>query len=146
MRRILSTAVSTAAALVLAAGGASAAFAADPSGQPTAAAAELCTDLTKLNSDTAALNALNPSTATKDQVKTAYDAVQSDWETVAKSTATWEAAQKDAVKSAADGLKKSYQALPGDTTGSDAVKKLKPQAQTLDAAVKAARTGLKCPS
>ncbi|MFD3551908.1 hypothetical protein ACFWWA_07380 [Streptomyces goshikiensis] len=142
--------MSTGAALVLAAGGASAAFAAGPSdppsGQPSAAAAELCTDLTKLNSDAAALNALNPSTATKDQVKSAYDAVQTSWETVAKSTATWEAAQKDAVKSAADGLKKSYQALPGDTTGSDAVTKLKPQAETLDTAVKAARTGLSCPS
>ncbi|MCX4539501.1 hypothetical protein [Streptomyces sp. NBC_01565] len=138
--------MSTGAALVLAAGGASAAFAAGPSDGPSAAATELCTDLTTLNSDTAALNALNPSTATKDQVKDAYTAVQDDWEAVAKSTATWEAAQKDAVKTAADALKKSYQGLPGDTTGSEAVTTLKPQAQSLDAAVKAARTGLSCPS
>ncbi|MDH6545196.1 hypothetical protein M2167_007768 [Streptomyces sp. SPB4] len=144
MRPIPSTAVSAAAALVLSVGGASAAFAADPSPNPSAAAAQLCTDLNKLRSDATALSGLSPS-STKDQAKSAYNAVKDGWDTVSKSTATWSAAQKDAVKSAADGLKKTWDDLPGDATGAEAAAKMKPQAQMLDSAVKSARTGLKCP-
>ncbi|MFE2156121.1 hypothetical protein ACFXAO_39505 [Streptomyces lavendulae] len=136
--------MSAAAALVLSVGGASAAFAADPSPNPSAAAAQLCTDLNKLRSDATALSGLSPS-STKDQAKNAYNAVKDDWDTVSKSTATWSAAQKDAVKSAADGLKKTWDDLPGDATGTEAAAKMKPQAQMLDSAVKSARTGLKCP-
>ncbi|MFD8293863.1 hypothetical protein ACFV2B_37345, partial [Streptomyces lavendulae] len=96
--------MSAAAALVLSVGGASAALAADPSPNPSAAAAQLCTDLNKLRSDATALSGLSAS-STKEQAKSAYNAVKDGWDTVSKSTATWSAAQKDAVKSAADGLK-----------------------------------------
>ncbi|MFE2149145.1 hypothetical protein ACFXAO_03800 [Streptomyces lavendulae] len=136
--------MSAAAALVLSVGGASAASAADPIPNPSAAAAQLCTDLNKLRSDATALSGLSPS-STKDQAKSAYNSVKDDWDTVSKSTATWSAAQKDAVKSAADGLKKTWDNLPGDATGAEAAAKMKPQAQMLDSAVKSARTGLKCP-
>ncbi|KIF03906.1 hypothetical protein PL81_21730 [Streptomyces sp. RSD-27] len=145
MRPIPSTAVSAAAALVLSVGGASAAFAADPSPNQSAAAAQLCTDLNRLRSDATALAGLNPASTTKDQVKDAYNNVKDDWDAVSKSTATWSAAQKDAVKSAADGLKKTWDNLPADATGAEAAAQLKPQAQKLDSAVKSARTGLKCP-
>lgn len=145
MRHIPSNAVSAAAALVLSVGGASPAFAADPSPNSSAAAAQLCTDLNKLRSDATALFGLNPASATKDQVKSAYDDVRDGWDAVAKSTAEWNAAQREAVKSAADGLKKTWDGLPDDTAGAEAATKLKPQAQMLDSAVKSARTGLKCP-
>ncbi|MFF2191409.1 hypothetical protein [Streptomyces sp. NPDC058157] len=137
--------MSAAAALLLSVGGASAAFAADPSPNQSAAAAQLCTDLNELRSDATALFGLNPASATKDQVKDAYDDVRDGWDDVSESTAAWNAAQKDAVKSAADGLKKTWDGLPGDVTGAEAATKLKPQAQMLDSAVKSARTGLKCP-
>ncbi|MFF4580166.1 hypothetical protein [Streptomyces sp. NPDC001389] len=145
MRHIPSTAVSAAAVLVLSVGGASAAFAADPSPNSSAAAAQLCADLNKLRSDATALSGLDPASATKGQVKSAYDDVKNDWDAVAKSTATWSASQKEAVKSAADGLKKTWDGLPDSTTGAEAATQLKPQAQMLDSAVKSARTGLKCP-
>ncbi|GAA0274808.1 hypothetical protein GCM10010302_10510 [Streptomyces polychromogenes] len=145
MRHIPSTAVSAAAALLLSVGGASAAFAADPSPNQSAAAAQLCTDLNELRSDATALFGLNPASATKDQVKSAYNDVRDEWGEVSKSTAAWNAAQKEAVKSAADGLKKTWDDLPGNATGAEAATKLKPQAQKLDSAVKSARTGLKCP-
>ncbi|MEW1635423.1 hypothetical protein AB0469_15260 [Streptomyces sp. NPDC093801] len=145
MRHLPSTAVSAAAALLLSAGGASAAFAADPSPNQSAAAAQLCTDLNELRSDATALFGLNPSSATKDQVKTAYNNVKDGWDAVSKSTATWSATQKDAVKSAADNLKKTWDDLPDNATAAQAVTQLKPQAQMLDSAVKSARTGLKCP-
>ncbi|MEU4955725.1 hypothetical protein ACFYN3_42370 [Streptomyces lavendulae] len=135
--------MSAAVALLLSVGAAAPAFAADPS--PSAAAAQLCTDLNKLRSDATALSGLNPASATKDQVKKAYNDVKEGWETVGKSTAAWNAAQKEAVKSAADGLKKTWDGLPDNTTGTEAATKLKPQAQLLDSAVKSARTGLKCP-
>ncbi|MFF4368221.1 hypothetical protein [Streptomyces sp. NPDC001594] len=137
--------MSAAAALLLSVGGATAAFAADPSPNQSAAAAQLCTDLNKLRSDATALFGLKPASATKDQVKDAYNDVRDGWDAVSKSTAEWNAAQKDAVKSAADGLKKTWDGLPGDATGAEAATKLKPQAQMLDSAVKSARTGLKCP-
>ncbi|MFJ8159915.1 hypothetical protein ACIRBY_03185 [Streptomyces sp. NPDC096136] len=137
--------MSAAAALFLSIGGASAALAADPSPNSSAAAAQLCTDLNQLRSDATALAGLNPSSATKDQVKSAYNDVRDGWDAVSKSTAQWSAAQKDAVKSAADGLKKTWDDLPDNSTGAEAAAKLKPQAQMLDSAVKSARTGLKCP-
>ncbi|MEU3409557.1 hypothetical protein ABZ766_37190 [Streptomyces sp. NPDC006670] len=137
--------MSAAAALLLSVGGATAAFAADPSPNQSAAAAQLCTDLNKLRSDATALFGLKPASATKDQVKAAYNDVRDGWDAVSKSTAEWNAAQKDAVKSAADGLKKTWDDLPGDATGAEAATKLKPQAQMLDSAVKSARTSLKCP-
>ncbi|MFF4498331.1 hypothetical protein [Streptomyces sp. NPDC001546] len=145
MRHIPSTAVSAAAALVLSVGAASPVFAADPSPNASAAAAQLCTDLNKLRSDATALYGLKSPSATKDQVKSAYNDVRDSWDKVAKSTAEWKAAQKDAVKSAADGLKNTWNDLPGDTTGAEAAAKLKPQALQLDNAVKSARTGLQCP-
>ncbi|MEV7547983.1 hypothetical protein [Streptomyces sp. NPDC089915] len=137
--------MSAAAALLLSVGGASAAFAADPSPNQSAAAAQLCTDLNQLRSDATALSGLSPASATKDQVKSAYNDVKDGWDAVSKSTAAWNAAQKEAVKSAADGLKKTWDDLPGSVTGAEAATKLKPQAQLLDTAVKSARTGLKCP-
>ncbi|MFF4321196.1 hypothetical protein [Streptomyces sp. NPDC001568] len=145
MRHIPSPAVTAAAALVLSLGGAPAALAAEPTPNQSAAAAQLCTDLNKLRSDATALVGLNPASATKDQVKDAYNDVKDGWDNVSESTATWDAAQKDAIKSAADGLKKTWDDLPDDTTGTDAAGKLKPQAQQLDTAVKSARTGLQCP-
>ncbi|MFJ8209001.1 hypothetical protein [Streptomyces sp. NPDC096033] len=97
--------MSAAAALLLSVGGASAAFAADPSPNQSAAAAQLSTGLNELRSDATALFGLNPASATMGQVKSAYNDVRDGWDEVSKSTAAWSAAQKEAVKSAADGLK-----------------------------------------
>ncbi|WP_424216533.1 hypothetical protein ACN20G_30850 (plasmid) [Streptomyces sp. BI20] len=145
MRRCARVAAVAAAGLILTAGGTSAAFA-DPSDDPSSAAAELCTDLSELGSDSAALRALNPASATKDQVKEAYKDVQDSWKNVAESTATWDTAKKDAVKKAADALVKAYKDLPGDTTGTDALRQLSPHTAGLESAVTTARTGLTCPS
>ncbi|MFE4637792.1 hypothetical protein ACFRJ1_31085 [Streptomyces sp. NPDC056773] len=141
MNRLLATAVSTAAAGLLVAGGAASAFAAGPTDDATT---ELCSSLTELKADNAKLRALDPATATKDQIKDAHNAVQDDWKTVAESTAQFNAAQKDAVKSAANDLKKAYEDLPGDTTGAEVLTKLTPDLQKLDTAVASAQTGLQC--
>ncbi|MEV8533644.1 hypothetical protein [Streptomyces sp. NPDC051211] len=140
MNRLLATACSTAAALALAVGGASAAVA-----QPTDdAAVQLCSNLTELRADNAKLRALDPATATKDQVKDAFDDVQDSWKDVGESTAQFEASKKDAVKKAADDLKSTWEGLPGDTTGQEALTKLTPQIQSLDTAVSDATTSLSC--
>ncbi|MCX5129662.1 hypothetical protein M8Z33_02220 [Streptomyces sp. ZAF1911] len=141
MNRLLATAVSTAAAALLVAGGAASAFAAAPADDATD---KLCSSLTELKADNAKLRALDPATATKDQIKDAHKAVQDDWKTVAESTAQFNAAQKDAVKKASNDLKKTYDDLPGDTTGADALTKLTPDLQALDTAVASAQNGLQC--
>ncbi|MFI5982266.1 hypothetical protein ACIBEA_15440 [Streptomyces sp. NPDC051555] len=141
MNRLLATAVSTAAAALLVTGGAASAFAAAPTDDATN---KLCSSLTELKADNAKLRTLDPATATKDQIKSAHNAVQDDWKTVAESTAQFNAAQKDAVKSAANAVKKTYDGLPGDTTGADALTKLTPDLQKLDTAVASAQSGLKC--
>lgn len=140
MNRLLATAVSTAAAALLVAGGA-ASVAAEPTDDATQ---QLCSSLTELKADNAKLRALDPATATKDQIKDAHKAVQDDWKTVAESTAQFNAAQKDAVKSASNDLKKTYEGLPGDTTGAEILTKLTPDLQKLDTAVASAQTGLQC--
>ncbi|MGW7065018.1 hypothetical protein ACWGHM_41925 [Streptomyces sp. NPDC054904] len=145
MRHIPNPAVFAAAALVLSLGGAPTALAAEPTPNQSAAAAQLCTDLNKLRSDATALFGLNPASATKDQVESAYNDVKDGWDSVSESTATWNSTQKEAIKSAADGLKKTWDDLPDDATATDAATKLKPQAQMLDTAVKSARTDLQCP-
>ncbi|AZM92834.1 hypothetical protein D1J60_01225 [Streptomyces sp. W1SF4] len=112
--------------------------------QATQAAADLCTDLNALKSDNAKLKAMNPASATKDQIKEAYDAVQKDWDNVKENTKELKQAERDAIKQAAEDLKKGYEDLPGDTTGQEALTKLQPQIQKLDQASTAAATGLKC--
>ncbi|QES46750.1 hypothetical protein DEJ50_01640 [Streptomyces venezuelae] len=116
-----------------------------PQEEATQAAQQLCTDLNLLKADTAKLTALNPASATKDQLKDAYDAVQTDWENVKKSAADLREAERDALEDAAGDLKSGYEDLPGDTTGQQAVTQLQPQAQKLDQAAKAASTQHKCP-
>ncbi|MDA5282938.1 hypothetical protein ACWGHM_18945 [Streptomyces sp. NPDC054904] len=116
----------------------------DEASKATQAAADLCTDLNALRADNAKLKALNPANATKDQIKEAVDAVQSDWEGVKENTSALKEAERNAVKAAAEDLKKSYEDLPGDTTGKDALTQLQPKIQTLDVATAAASSGLKC--
>ncbi|MFD3805443.1 hypothetical protein ACFWSF_28095 [Streptomyces sp. NPDC058611] len=115
-----------------------------PSEEATKAASELCTDLSLLKADNAKLKALNPATATKDQVKDAQQAVQDDWNSVKENVSQLREAERSAVQNAAEGLKKGYEDLPGDTTGQDALTQLQPQIQQLDQATTAAATGLKC--
>ncbi|MFD9573534.1 hypothetical protein ACFWBI_27275 [Streptomyces sp. NPDC059982] len=115
-----------------------------PAEQASQAAADLCTDLNALKADNAKLRTLDPAVATKDQVKSAYDAVQKDWENVRNNLTKLKEEQRNAVKAAAESLKSGYQDLPGDTTGKDALTKLQPQIQTLDQATTAASTSLKC--
>ncbi|MFJ6720104.1 hypothetical protein [Streptomyces sp. NPDC091259] len=115
-----------------------------PEEKASKAGAELCTNLTQLKSDNAALKALNPATATKDQMQKAYDAVQTDWKNVKENTQTMKSAERDAVQSAAENLKKAYEGLPGDTTGKEALTQLQPQIQQLDAAATQAATDHHC--
>ncbi|MEV0985750.1 hypothetical protein [Streptomyces sp. NBC_01343] len=115
-----------------------------PAEAASSASAALCTNLVQLKSDSAALKALNPATATKDQLKSAYDAVQTSWKNVKESTSALKSAEKDAVTSAAENLKKAYEDLPGDTTGKDAATQLQPQVQALDTATTEATTAHKC--
>ncbi|MFD9406068.1 hypothetical protein ACFWBN_03455 [Streptomyces sp. NPDC059989] len=115
-----------------------------PSEEATKAAADLCTDLGSLKADNAKLKALNPATATKDQVKDAYDAVQKDWDGVKENLSKLKDAERAAVQAAAEDLKKGYEDLPGDTTGKDALTKLQPQIQKLDETSTAASAGLQC--
>lgn len=115
-----------------------------PAEKASKAGAELCTNLTQLKSDNAALKALNPATATKDQMQKAYDAVQTDWKNVKQNTQTMKSAERDAVQSAAENLKKAYESLPGDTTGREALTQLQPQIQQLDTAATQAATDHHC--
>ncbi|MEJ8643339.1 hypothetical protein WKI68_21985 [Streptomyces sp. MS1.HAVA.3] len=115
-----------------------------PSEEATEAAADLCTDLGALKADNAKLKALNPATATKDQIKEAYDAVQDDWADVKENVSKLREAERAAVQGAAEDLKKGYEDLPGDTTGKDALTQLQPQIQKLDETSTAAATGLQC--
>ncbi|MFG2983049.1 type IV pili methyl-accepting chemotaxis transducer N-terminal domain-containing protein [Streptomyces sp. NPDC048258] len=115
-----------------------------PAEEATEAAADLCTDLTSLKADNAKLKALNPATATKDQIKDAYEAVQKDWDNVKENAGKLKEAERAAVQDAAEDLKKAYEGLPGDTTGKDARTQLQPQIDKLDEATTAATTGLRC--
>ncbi|MFF1559483.1 hypothetical protein [Streptomyces sp. NPDC058279] len=115
-----------------------------PQEKASKAGAELCTNLNQLKSDNAALKALNPATATKDQMQKAYGAVQTDWKNVKENTQTMKSAERDAVQSAAENLKKAYEGLPGDTTGRDALIQLQPQIQQLDTATTQAATDHNC--
>lgn len=115
-----------------------------PSEEATKAAADLCTDLSALKADNAKLKALSPASATKDQIKDAYDAVQKDWEGVKDNLTKLKEDERNAVRSAAENLSTAYKDLPGDTTGKDALTKLQPQIQALDEATTSATTGLKC--
>ncbi|MCY0917410.1 MULTISPECIES: hypothetical protein [unclassified Streptomyces] len=115
-----------------------------PAEEATKAASELCSNLTGLKADNAKLKALNPSSATKDQIKDAVQAVQDDWNNVKENTKQLKEAEASAIKSAAEDLKKSYESLPGDTTGQNAMTQLQPQIQKLDDATSAATTRLKC--
>ncbi len=115
-----------------------------PSEEATQAAADLCTDLGALKADNAKLKALNPATATKDQIKEAYDAVQEDWADVKENVSKLREAERAAVQAAAEDLKKGYEDLPGDTTGKDALTQLQPQIQNLDQTTTAAANRLQC--
>ncbi|MFD5143774.1 hypothetical protein [Streptomyces sp. NPDC058401] len=116
-----------------------------PKEQATQAASELCTGLSTLKADQAKLAALDPASATKDQIKDAVDAVQTDWDNVSSSLKDLGAAKKSAVGSAVGDLKSGFGNLPGDTTGSDALTQLKPQIQKFDETLVAASVGVTCP-
>ncbi|MFD7836558.1 hypothetical protein [Streptomyces sp. NPDC059761] len=115
-----------------------------PAEAASSASAALCTNLVQLKSDNAALKALNPATATKDQLQSAYNAVQTDWKNVKENSSALKSAEKDAVTTAAENLKKAYEDLPGDTTGKDAITQLQPQIQALDTAATQATTANNC--
>ncbi|MFE2283830.1 hypothetical protein ACFXDJ_06625 [Streptomyces sp. NPDC059443] len=115
-----------------------------PKDKATQAASALCTNLSALKGDTAKLDALDPATATKDQIKDAYEAVQKDWAAVSSDLGDLKGAKKDAVSGAADGLKKAYEGLPGDTTGKDALTAIRPQIQKLNETAAAASTSVAC--
>ncbi|MFE9256989.1 hypothetical protein [Streptomyces sp. NPDC006879] len=115
-----------------------------PAEQASKAAAQVCTNLTTLKSDSAALRALNPASATKDQIKEANDAVQQDWANVKESLATLDETRSQAVEDATEDLKNAYEDLPGDVTGSQALTELQPQINALDSSVSAAASGLNC--
>ncbi|MEV6108985.1 hypothetical protein AB0M28_30420 [Streptomyces sp. NPDC051940] len=115
-----------------------------PAEKATKAAGELCTDLTQMKSDVAALGALDAKTATKDQIKTATDAVQEDWDDIKDNLGDLASAKKDALSDATGDLKSSYDDLSGDTTGEEARTELQPQITKLQETVDAASTGLKC--
>lgn len=85
-----------------------------------------------------------PATATKDQIKDAYEAVQKDRTAVSGDLGDLKGAKKDAVSGAADGLKKAYEGLPGDTTGKDAPTTLRPQIRKLNETAAAASVSIAC--
>ncbi|MFE6846138.1 hypothetical protein [Streptomyces sp. NPDC057686] len=143
MKRFVASGLLCAAA-VLGASACSSDDNATPEEAASSASAALCTSLVQLKSDNAALKALNPATATKDQLKSAYDAVQADWKKVKESSSALKSAEKEAVTTAAENLKKAYEDLPGDTTGKDAITQLQPQIQALDTAAAQATTANNC--
>ncbi|MGW1894473.1 hypothetical protein ACWCP6_30155 [Streptomyces sp. NPDC002004] len=146
MKRLLATGAvcmaSATAALSLAA--CSSSSSETPAEKASKASAQMCTDLNTLKADNAKLKALNPANATKDQIKSAVDAVQTDWSNVKEEATALATARRDEVKSAAENLKKAYQDLPGDTTGKDALAKIQPQIQGLDQAIASASSNLHC--
>ncbi|WP_330300228.1 hypothetical protein [Streptomyces sp. NBC_00503] len=72
-----------------------------PKAEAAHAASALCTNLSTLKGDTAKLDALDPATATKDQIKDAYEAVQKDWTAVGGDLGDLKGAKKDALNETA---------------------------------------------
>lgn len=116
-----------------------------PEEQATKAASQACDDLGQLKTDTAALDGLDPATATKDQIKDAYEEVRDDWDDVNDDLSELDDAKRTALQAASDDLKRAYDDLPGNTTGRQALTALQPSVDQLGQTVTGALSGLDCP-
>ncbi|NBE56812.1 hypothetical protein [Streptomyces boluensis] len=115
-----------------------------PEDEATKAASELCENLGELKADNQKLAALDPATATKEQVQDAYDDVKDDWNDVKGNLSALSSAKRDAVQGASDDLRQASEDVPGDTTAQQTLTDLKPQIDKLATTVSDASTSLKC--
>jgi hypothetical protein len=117
--------------------------AATPSPQPDAEAAT-CTALQAWSDEMRALTALDPTTATADDVAAQRDAVTAAWADVQASLADVSAADKAAVEAGWADLEAALKDIPSDVPVADAINGVKEAAAPLKAAYKEMADGMGC--
>jgi hypothetical protein len=116
---------------------------ATPSPQPAAEAAT-CSALQAWSDEMRAFAALDPTTATADDVAAQRDAVTTAWDAVQSSLTDVKASDKAAVEAAWAGLQAALKNIPSDVPIADAINGVKAAAVPLKAAYKEMADGMGC--
>jgi hypothetical protein len=116
---------------------------ATPSPQPDAEAAT-CAALQTWSDEMRALTALDPATATADDVAAQRDAVTTAWDAVQASLTDVNAADKAAVEAGWAGLEAALKDIPSDVPIADAISGVKAAAEPLKAAYTEMADGMGC--
>ncbi len=110
------------------------------------AQAAFCSSLDSLESDTQALVALDPTSASKDDYESAVDDIQSDWDQVKSDASNLASINMSTLDSAWDSFKSAVDDVPDDASVSDALNDVKTSAQSLVSTVQSTLTGPDCSS
>jgi hypothetical protein len=116
---------------------------ATPSPQPDAEAA-VCTALQVWSDEMRALVALDPATASAEDVAAQRDAITSAWDDVQASLTDVKASDKAAVEAAWAGLQAALQNIPTDVPIADAISGITAAAEPLKVAYKEMADGMGC--
>jgi hypothetical protein len=116
---------------------------ATPSPQPAAEAAT-CTALQAWSDEMRAFAALDPATATADDVAAQRDAVTTAWDAVQASLTDVKASDKAAVEAGWAALQAALKNIPTDVPIADAINGVKAAAVPLKAAYKEMANGMNC--
>ena len=116
---------------------------ATPSPQPDAEAAT-CTALQAWSDEMRAFAALDPATASADDVAAQRDAVTTAWDAVQASLTDVKASDKAAVEAGWAGLQAALKDIPSDVPIADAINGVKAAAVPLKAAYKEMADGMGC--
>jgi hypothetical protein len=116
---------------------------ATPSPQPAAEAAT-CSALQAWSDEMSAFAALDPKTASADDVAAQRDAVTTAWDAVKASLTDVKASDKAAVEAAWAGLQAALKNIPTDVPIADAINGVKVAAVPLKAAYKEMANGMGC--
>jgi len=139
--RSRSLAIFGALSLALVAGACSGGATASP--QPDAEAAT-CTALQAWSNEMRAFVALDPATASADDVAAQRDAVATAWDAVQASLTDVKASDKAAVEAGWAGLQAALENIPSDVPIADAINGVKAAAVPLKAAYKEMANGMGC--
>ncbi len=116
---------------------------ATPSPQPDAEAAT-CTALQAWSDEMRAFTALDPATASADDVAAQRDAVATAWDAVQASLTDVKASDKAAVEAGWAGLQEALKNIPSDVPIAEAINGVKVAAVPLKAAYKEMADGMGC--
>lgn len=112
----------------------------------SAAASAVCMDLQRLKEDTDKLTAMDPATASKDDVKNAVDQVTQDLADVSSASGDLGTAASAAVTAAAAAAKAAVQSVGDNASAQQTLDALKKPLETLSGTLSSVRGGLNCPS